>query len=117
MSSTSSSTSELSKEGASLFQTGFDIPGADLVLSSKEGHLFRVPSVTLRTASEFFNTTLTLPQGENKGSQIQVTINLDEPTRVVNTMLRIVCCIGLDTNIAVESFEDLSALLFAAEKY
>lgn len=96
-----------------LFHPGLEIQEATVTLSSKEGCAFRVPAITLRMASGFFRAMLTLPQGQN----VEETIHLEEPTRVVDTMLRIVCCVGIDVGCALAIVDDLSALLFAAEKY
>lgn len=96
-----------------LFHPGLEIQEATVTLSSKEGCAFRVPVITLRIASGFFRAMLTLPQGQN----VEETIHLEDPTHVVDTMLRIVCCVGIDVGSALVTLDDLSALLFAAEKY
>lgn len=95
------------------FQPDFQFNDA-VIHSSAEGALFRVPSITLRMASGFFRTMLPLPQGQEEEEEI---IQLEEPTRVVGTMLRIVCCVGIDVGCALATIDDMSALLFAAEKY
>lgn len=95
------------------FQPDFEFNDA-VTHSSAEGALFRVPSITLRMASGFFRTMLPLPQGQEEEEEI---IQLEEPTRVVGTMLRIVCCVGIDVGCALATIDDMSALLFAAEKY
>lgn len=95
------------------FLAGLEIQEAAVTLSSKEGCAYRVPAITLRMASGFFRAMLTLPQGKH----MEETVQLEEPTRVVDTMLRIVCCVGVDAGSALTTTDDLSALLFAAEKY
>jgi len=112
------------QEASSTYHPRFSFPEGDIALCSKDGTLFRVPSMTLRMASGFFRSTLTLPQkptsSEEKDSSETSepeVLSVEEPARVIETLLNIVCCLGLDPATALASFDDISGLLFAAEKY
>jgi len=73
-------------------------------------------------ASGFFRSTLSLPQTAHKddseGSENQSDIiHLSESTKLLETLLSLVCCLGVNPTVAFATFEDVSDLLFAAEKY
>lgn len=73
-------------------------------------------------ASGFFRSTLNLPQSSNNdgpsGSESHPDIiHLSESSKLLETLFSIVCCLGIDPAVAFATFEGVSDLLFAAEKY
>ncbi|KAI0047466.1 hypothetical protein FA95DRAFT_1559090 [Auriscalpium vulgare] len=94
---------------------------ADVVLGSRDGVLFRVPSTTLKMTSSWFRTLFTLPQSTIPStpttptpSPLSDTINLDEDARTLEHLLRMIC--GL-TIPELDSWDTVEPLLYAAEKY
>jgi len=114
---------------------------ADVVLGSRDGVLFRVPSTTLKMTSAWFRTMFTLPQGSppSTSSRSRTTntnqrdtfgdtsastvssaaadteiISLDEDSRTLEPLLRMVC--GLEI-LALETWDAVEPVLYAAEKY
>jgi len=107
---------------------------ADVVLGSRDGVLFRVPSTTLRMTSAWFRTMFTLPQGSpptpsrlrnnhlrdsntdastSPPSDIEV-IGLAEDARTLESLLRMIC--GLEIP-ALDTWDAVEPVLYAAEKY
>ncbi|TFY63387.1 hypothetical protein EVG20_g6331, partial [Dentipellis fragilis] len=94
---------------------------ADVVLGSKDGVLFRVPSTTLRMTSSWFRTMFTLPQtlpptppANLSAPDAPDVINLDEDSRTLEHLFRMIC--GL-TIPELDSWDTVEPLLYAAEKY
>jgi BTB/POZ domain len=96
---------------------------ADVVLASRDGVLFCVPSMTLKMTSSWFRTMFTLPQGSPPSSsrssdQLVATsieiINLDEDSSTLEALFRMIC--GLEIP-ALETWDAVEPVLFAAEKY
>lgn len=97
----------------------FSQPDADIVLRSKDGTYFRVPSATLRMTSGFFRSTLSLPQppsSEHGGNDDAAIVPLDENVEITAQLLGIICGVGIAPS-DLASFAAVSALLHAAEKY
>ncbi|KLO19503.1 hypothetical protein SCHPADRAFT_924424 [Schizopora paradoxa] len=120
--SPSTTPSSPSTESLPQYHPSFSFEDADLILSSADSTLFRVPSITLKMASGFFRSTMTLPQNTHKddpnGSDTHSEIiHLSESSKLLETLLSIVCCLGVNPVSAFATFEDVSDLLFAAEKY
>ncbi|KAI5116673.1 hypothetical protein M0805_003314 [Coniferiporia weirii] len=100
------------------YHPDFAASDGDIVVASKEGTRFRVQSSVLSVASSFFRDTLSLPQGKDTAASASTdVIDLDEPTRVVETLLCIVYCKGINPGTAFPTLDTVTALLFAAEKY
>ncbi|KAI0278380.1 hypothetical protein BC826DRAFT_1084705 [Russula brevipes] len=93
---------------------------ADVVLGSRDGVLFRVPSMTLKMTSAWFRTMFTLPQGSpparapqnsnqrsitasatsSSSSSTAVdteTITLDEDSHTLESLLRMICGLEIPT--------------------
>jgi hypothetical protein len=110
---------------------------ADVVLGSRDGALFRVPSTTLKMTSAWFRTMFTLPQGSPPSSRSQsqrgtfsntaVTgpstatpaadteiISLDEDARTLEPLLRMICGLEIST---LDTWDAVEPVLYAAEKY
>ena len=112
---------------------------ADVVLGSRDGVLFRVPSTTLKMTSAWFRTMFTLPQGSPPSSSRSRTTNnnqrdtltnaaatpssdvadtevisLDEDSRTLEPLMRMIC--GLEI-LALETWDAVEPVLYAAEKY
>ena len=83
---------------------------ADFVLRSSDGKQFRIHAFTLRTASGFFRTMLSLPQG----SEVNDSITLDEPSNVVGPLLRMISGMEIPK---WESYDEVEGVLEAAHKY
>jgi hypothetical protein len=99
---------------------------SDVVLCSRDGILFRVPSTTLKMTSSWFRAMFTLPQststsaspptrnsGLNPPTDSEV-IALDEDARTLEPLLRMVC--GLEI-AALDTWDAVEPVLYAAEKY
>ncbi|KIM91287.1 hypothetical protein PILCRDRAFT_810542 [Piloderma croceum F 1598] len=82
----------------------------DFVLRSSDGKQFRIHAFTLRTASEFFRTMLSLPQG----SEVNDSIALDEPSNVIGPLLRMISGMEIPK---WESYDEIEGVLEAAHKY
>jgi hypothetical protein len=99
---------------------------ADVVLGSRDGVLFRVPSTTLKMTSAWFRTMFTLPQGSpptsSRSRDIKPrdtdadteTISLDEDSHTLEPLLRMIC--GLEIS-ALDTWDAVEPVLYAAEKY
>jgi hypothetical protein len=102
---------------------------ADVALSSRDGVLFRVPSMTLKMTSSWFRTMFTLPQGSppassrsyNRNHRDTTTvpteteiIGLDEDSSSLEPLLRMIC--GLEIP-ALDTWDAVEPVLYAAEKY
>jgi hypothetical protein len=113
---------------------------ADVVLGSRDGVLFRVPSTTLKMTSAWFRTMFTLPQGtppsafsrsrtanNNQRDSLASTsatssptdvdaeiISLDEDSRTLEPLLRMIC--GLEIPV-LDTWDAVEPVLYAAEKY
>ncbi|KAI0055747.1 hypothetical protein BV25DRAFT_1921545 [Artomyces pyxidatus] len=90
---------------------------ADVVLGSRDGTLFKVPSTTLRMTSSWFRAMFSLPQTSATAQASTLApdvINLDEDARTLEHLLRMVC--GL-TIPELDSWDSVEPLLYAAEKY
>ena len=99
---------------------------SDVVLSSRDGILFRVPSTTLKMTSSWFRTMFTLPQGASTPASPQAArttvtppadsevIALDEDARTLEPLLRMVCGLEIAT---LDTWDAVEPVLYAAEKY
>lgn len=102
---------------------------ADVVLSSSDGVLFCVPSMTLKMTSAWFRTMFTLPQGSppassrltNRNQRDTTTIPTDpemiglcEDASTLEPLLRMICGLEIPT---LESWDAIEPVLYAAEKY
>src|SRR6266851_6560510 len=110
---------------------------ADVVLGSRDGVLFRVPSTTLKMTSAWFRTMFTLPQGSPPSSRSQSQrdtfantaatgpstaapaadteiISLDEDARTLEPLLRMICGLEIST---LDTWDAVEPVLYAAEKY
>lgn len=99
---------------------------ADVVLGSRDGVLFRVPSTTLKMTSAWFRTMFTLPQGSpptsSRSRDIKPrdtdadteVISLDEDSHTLEPLLRMIC--GLEIS-ALDTWDAVEPVLYAAEKY
>jgi len=94
------------------YDPAFAEDDANIVLRSADGIYYRVPAYTLRTTSGFFRGMMTLPQSNSH--QADDVIVLDESSRVLGTLLRLVG--GLEFSWW-QSLDELEGLLAAAEKY
>jgi len=108
---------------------------ADVVLGSRDGVLFRVPSTTLRMTSAWFRTMFTLPQGSPPASSrlrnnhqrdingdastptltsdVEV-IGLAEDACTLESLLRMICGLEIPT---LDTWDAVEPVLYAAEKY
>ncbi|KIK39190.1 hypothetical protein CY34DRAFT_808573 [Suillus luteus UH-Slu-Lm8-n1] len=95
------------------FHTSFSSPDADVILGAKDHTLFRIHSWTLKTTSGWFRSLFSMPQRSSSPNHPE-TINLDEDSRTLESLLLMIC--GLPINPLI-SYDEVDALLFAAEKY
>lgn len=104
------------EEPARKYHPLFASQDADIVLSSTEGSLYRIPSYVLRNTSGFFRRVLSLPQPSNQdGVQlIGESIATDERDCVVERVLRLIC--GLETP-KWGSFDELEDAVTLASKW
>lgn len=111
------------------FHPLFADPDGDVILAAKGGEvLFRLHSFILKMTSGFFKTMYTLPQcvdvvlsgGRYLSRRRQNTpaptdiVYTDEDAYTLESLLRMICGLSL---LAVETYDQLDTLLFAAEKY
>ncbi len=90
---------------------------ADVVLSSRDGILFRVPSMTLKMTSAWFRTMFTLPQGSPPAPTTPTDteiIGLDEDSSTLEPLLRMICGLEIPT---LDTWDAVQPVLYAAEKY
>ncbi|KAI0248206.1 hypothetical protein BJV78DRAFT_1379488 [Lactifluus subvellereus] len=104
----------------------FSFDDADIVLCSRDGVLFRVPSMTLKMTSSWFRTMFTLPQGSPpaplpsssrrnpRAPYESEVISLDEDSSTLEPLLRMAC--GLEIP-ALDTWDAVEPVLYAAEKY
>ncbi|KAI0028879.1 hypothetical protein K488DRAFT_89317 [Vararia minispora EC-137] len=90
----------------------FSMEDADVVLSSCDGTLFRVPSATLKMTSSWFRTMFKLPQPPASSTTDIITLSEDSVT--LEGLLRMVCGIVIPT---LTCWDDVEPILYAAEKY
>ena len=95
---------------AQSFDPLFASSDANFVLRSSDGKQFRIHAFTLRTASGFFRTMLSLPQG----SEVNDSITLDEPSNVVGPLLKMISGMEIPK---WESYDEIEGVLEAAHKY
>jgi hypothetical protein len=95
------------------FHKSFSSPDADVILGAKDLTLFRIHSWTLKTTSGWFRSLFSMPQ-QSPPSNYPETINLDEDSHILESLLLMIC--GLPIN-PLTSYDEVDALLFAAEKY
>lgn len=95
------------------FHKSFSSPDADVVLGAKDHTLFRIHSWTLKTTSGWFRSLFSMPQQSPLPNHPE-TINLDEDSHTLESLLLMIC--GLPIN-PLTSYDEVDALLFAAEKY
>jgi hypothetical protein len=95
------------------FHTAFSSPDADVILGSKDHVMFRIHSWTLKTTSGWFRSLFSMPQRSSSPNHPE-TINLDEDSHTLESLLLMIC--GLAIN-PITSYDEVDALLFAAEKY
>ncbi|KAH8985796.1 hypothetical protein EDB92DRAFT_1337643 [Lactarius akahatsu] len=105
---------------------------SDVVLASRDGVLFRVPSTTLKMTSSWFRAMFTLPQTAtpsatpstsasplartsslNSSADSEV-ISLDEDARTLEPLLRMACGLEIAT---LDTWDAVEPVLYAAEKY
>ncbi|EGN99516.1 hypothetical protein SERLA73DRAFT_179565 [Serpula lacrymans var. lacrymans S7.3] len=94
------------------FHPFFSSPDGDVILGAKDRSLFRVHSYTLKTTSGWFRSLFSMPQ-RNASTNPEV-IHLDEDTDTLEKILRMICGLPI---IPLSSYDEVDALLFAAEKY
>ena len=96
---------------------------SDVVLCSRDGILFRVPSTTLRMTSSWFRAMFTLPQGANPSASSPIgpsppasseVIALDEDARTLEPLLRMICGLEIAT---LDTWDAVEPVLYASEKY
>jgi BTB/POZ domain len=102
---------------------------ADVVLSSRDGVLFCVPSMTLKMTSSWFRAMFTLPQGSppassrshNRNQRDTTTVPtdteiivLDEDSSTLEPLLRMICGLEIPT---LDTWDAVEPVLYAAEKY
>ncbi|KAN0135465.1 hypothetical protein V8E53_006744 [Lactarius tabidus] len=102
---------------------------SDVVLCSRDGILFRVPSTTLKMTSSWFRAMFTLPQSAPPSVSAtplsrtrslpapvveSETIALDEESRTLEPLLRMAC--GLEI-ASLDTWDAVEPVLYAAEKY
>lgn len=100
---------------------------ADVVLGSRDGVLFSVPSMTLKMTSAWFRTMFTLPQGSppsssrsRNGTQRTAAdsdteiIGLDEDASTLEALFRMICGLEIPT---LDTWDAVEPVLYAAEKY
>lgn len=101
---------------------------ADVVLGSRDGVLFCVPSMTLKMTSAWFRTMFTLPQGSppsssrsHNGNQRDAPVSsdteiigLDEDASTLEALFRMIC--GLEIPM-LDTWDAVEPVLYAAEKY
>ena len=99
---------------------------ADVMLSSRDGVLFSVPSLTLKMTSSWFRTMFTLPQGSPPASSLSHNrnqrdtttnseiIGLDEDSSTLEHLLRMICGLEIPT---LDTWDAVEPVLYAAEKY
>jgi hypothetical protein len=83
---------------------------ADFVLRASDGMQYRIHTFTLRTASAFFRTMLTLPQPSN----VTDFLTLDEPSKVVGPLLMMISGMEMPQ---WGSYDEIENVLEAAHKY
>jgi len=98
---------------------------SDVVLCSRDGILFRVPSTTLKMTSSWFRAMFTLPQGASTPITPHVrtsvtppadteVIALDEDASTLEPLLRMACGLEIAT---LDTWDAVEPVLYAAEKY
>lgn len=102
---------------------------SDVVLCSRDGILFRVPSTTLKMTSSWFRAMFTLPQSAPPSVSAtplsrtrslpappveSEVIALDEESRTLEPLLRMAC--GLEI-ASLDTWDAVEPVLYAAEKY
>ncbi|KAI9452648.1 hypothetical protein BJY52DRAFT_900799 [Lactarius psammicola] len=103
---------------------------SDVVLASRDGVLFRVPSTTLKMTSSWFRAMFTLPQGSAPSTSASPparnstlnsptaadseVISLDEDSRTLEPLLRMACGLEIAT---LDTWDAVEPVLYAAEKY
>lgn len=87
---------------------------ADIILGSRERVLFRVNIATLKRTSAWFRTMFSLPPKATPLPGSADSLYLDEDTHTLEGLLRMVCGLSIPP---LETFDDVEALLHAAEKY
>lgn len=99
---------------------------SDVVLGSRDGVLFRVPSTTLKMTSSWFRAMFTLPQSASASPPARssglnapadseaIVISLDEDAHTLEPLLRMAC--GLEI-AALDTWDAVEPVLYAAEKY
>ncbi|KAF8256611.1 hypothetical protein EI94DRAFT_1764680 [Lactarius quietus] len=100
---------------------------SDVVLCSRDGILFRVPSTTLKMTSSWFRAMFTLPQGASPSTARAPSrlssltppaesevIALDEDARTLEPLLRMACGLEIST---LDTWDAVEPVLYAAEKY
>jgi len=96
----------------------FCMEDADVILSSCDGVLFRVPSATLKMTSSWFRTMFKLPQPSTSLNppvrSSPDTITLSEDSTTLENLLRMVCGLVIPT---LSSWDAVEPILYAAEKY
>lgn len=109
-------TSPKFEQPARKYHPQFNQHDADIVLSSTEGTLYRVPSYVLRITSGLFRTILSLPQPTtpNGEDQVDETIAAGEEDKILERVLRLMC--GLEVP-KWESFDQLEGAIALADKW
>lgn len=92
----------------------FSAPGSDIVLASKDNVSFHLHSFQLKTSSAWFRSMLSLPPPASAGRQMDEVIYVDEPSRVLDPLLRMAC--GMQVT-PIADYDLVDEVLFAIEKY
>jgi hypothetical protein len=102
----------------------FSPPDAHMALRSLEGTLYRVPTVTLRSNSGFFNTMLSLPQNETQHGgyddhlvivpRSEAILDVYENDFPVKTLLFLMAGISIPK---LETIDEFEGVLQLAEKW
>jgi len=96
-----------------LFHPLFSLPEGDVILGAKDGDvLFRTHSFVLKTTSGWFRTMFSLPQKCEPATPD--VIYMDEDAHTLESLLRMASGMPI---LPLANFDEVDALLYAAEKY
>jgi len=87
---------------------------ADIILGSRERVLFRLNIATLKRTSAWFRAMFSLPTKANPPPGSAETLFLDEDTHTLEGLFRMACGLPIPP---LDSYDEIEALLHAAEKY
>ncbi|TRM66522.1 hypothetical protein BD626DRAFT_482922 [Schizophyllum amplum] len=89
------------------YHPDFSSAEADAVLCSREGTLYRVPSIVLKMTSGFFRSVLALPPPKPSSEH---PIPIAEPDQVITTLLKLMCGLEIAPWSSLSAIEDVLAL-------